>query len=258
MDVLSKEAIASRLNDEMDALTEMTWTLRQKVALAGRILNSEGHWRGLAGQITCRADSPTDTNMVTFGFGVGFDEACASDLSLVDKDLTPLDGSRMPNPGVRFHSWIYDKRPDVGCIVHTHPPACAALSMIGEPLAIAHMDATPLFEDCAFLPEWPGLPIGDEEGRIISEAMGGKHAILLAHHGILTAGATVEEATMLGVWMEHAAEMQLRARAIGAVKTIASGFATESRDFLRQPKVVNLTFAYFARRELRKDPTALL
>jgi L-fuculose-phosphate aldolase len=258
MEVRPKEAIASRLNSEMDALTEETWTLRQKVALASRILYAEGHWRGLAGQITCRANGPTDTDLVTLGFGVGFDEAQANTLSIVDKDLTPLAGSRMSNPGVRFHSWIYAERPDVCCIVHTHPPACAALSITGEALTIAHMDATPLFDDCAFLAEWPGLPIGDDEGRIISDAIGGKHAILLANHGMLTAGKTVEEATMLAVWMEHAAEMQLRARAVGAIKPIAPALASESRDFLRKPKILNLTFADFARREIRRDPTVLL
>jgi L-fuculose-phosphate aldolase len=258
MDAQPKRVIADRLNSDVDALPETTWTLRQKVALAGRILYSEGHWRGLAGQITCRATDPTDTDLITLGFGVGFDEACASTLSLVDRNLVPLDGSRIPNPGVRFHSWIYESRADVGCIVHTHPPACAALSMIGEPLTVAHMDATPLFDDCAYLSEWPGLPIGDDEGQIISEAMGGKHAILLAHHGLLTAGRTIEEATMLAVWMEQAADMQLRARAIGRIKPIADALALESRDFLRQSRVVNLTFAYFARRELRKDPSAIL
>jgi hypothetical protein len=37
--------------------------------------------------------------------------------------------------------------------------------------------------------------------------MGAKHAILLANHGLLTAASSIEEATMLAVWMEHAAEM---------------------------------------------------
>jgi L-fuculose-phosphate aldolase len=256
MNIQPKSAIASQLNQDMSELSGENWTLRQRVALASRILAAERHWRGLAGQITCRTNEPTD--MLTLGFGVGFDEACASSLSLVDKDLRPLGGSRMPNPGIRFHAWIYAKRSDVTAIVHTHPPACAALSMIGEPLAIAHMDATPLFDDCAYLAEWPGLPIGDEEGIIISDAMGGKHAILLANHGLLTAGSTIEEATMLAVWMEHAAEMHLRARAIGPIKPLAPDLAAESRDFLRKPKVLNLTFAYFARREIRKDPGAVL
>lgn len=258
MNIQPKDTIATRFNKDASEIAEGGWTTRQKVALAGRILFSEGHWRSLAGQITCRANGPTDTDMITVGFGVGFDEAIAGTLSLVDQNLVALAGSRMPNPGVRFHSWIYSKRPDVAAIVHTHPPACGALSMIGEALAIAHMDATPLFEDCAFLPEWPGLPIGDEEGRIISEAMVGKHAILLANHGLLTAGSSIEEATMLAVWMEQAADMQLRARAIGAVKPIAPALARESRDFLRSSKIVNLTFAYLGRRELRRDPDVLL
>src|SRR6202012_3297848 len=152
----------------------------------------------------------------------------------------------------------YAKGPELGPLPHPHPPACAALSMIGEPLAIAHMDATPLFDDCAFLPEWPGLPIGDDEGVIISEAMGSKHAILLANHGLLTAASSVEEATMLAVWMEHAAEMHLRARAIGPIKEVAPELAAESREFLRKPKVLGLTFAYFGRHELPKDSSVIL
>jgi L-fuculose-phosphate aldolase len=164
----------------------------------------------------------------------------------------------MPNPGVHFHAWIYARRPDVRAIVHTHPPATAALAITGEPLVVTHMDATPLYEDCAFLPEWPGLPLGDEEGRIISEAMGDKHAILLAHHGLLTAAATIEEATLLAIWMEQAADMQLRARAVGPIKPIRPELARDSRDFLRKPKVLGLTFAYYARRELRMASTAIL
>lgn len=257
MKIQEKNQIASQVNQEMGALNTGSWTEREKLALACRILFDEGHWRGLAGQITARL-SPDATDMLTLGFGVGFDEACASSLVQVDQRLQPLGRSDMPNPGVRFHAWIYANRPDVHAIVHTHPPACAALSMTGEPLAVAHMDATPLFDDCAFLPEWPGLPIGDEEGQIISQTMGSKHAILLAHHGLLTAGRSIEEACLLAVWMEHAAQMQLSARAMGPIKQIAPELARESRDFLRKPKVLALSFANFARRVLRADGGVLL
>jgi L-fuculose-phosphate aldolase len=250
-----KDRIAARLDQEMAALAGASWTPRQKVALAARILGTEGHWRGLAGQITCRVDDRDA--MLTLGLGVGFDEATASTLSLVDQKLVTLEGP-MPNPGVRFHAWIYAKRPDVRAIVHTHPPATAALAMTGEPLVVAHMDSSPLHDDVAFLPEWPGLPIGDDEGVIISKAMGDKHAILLSNHGLLTAAATIEEATLLAVWMEHAADMQLRARAVGPIKPIKPELARESRDFLRKPKIVELTFGNFARRELRRDPSAIL
>jgi ribulose-5-phosphate 4-epimerase/fuculose-1-phosphate aldolase len=74
---------------------------------------------------------------------------------------------------------------------------------------LAHGGAQRSFERCplycAYLPEWPGPPIGDEEGRIIHEAPGDKRAILLAHHGQLVATATIEEAAVLAVFVERTA-----------------------------------------------------
>ena len=140
---------------------------------------------------------------------------------------------------------------------HTHPPAVSALSMIGEELAVAHMDATPFFEDCAYLSEWPGLPIGDDEGDIIATHLKKKRSILLAHHGLLTAGATIEEAAVMALWLEQAADIQLRARAIGPILPILPERAKESHDFLVKPEITALTFAYFARRVLRAAPETI-
>ena len=64
-------------------------------------------------------------------FGLGFDEAQASNMVLVDDDLNLLEGDGMVNPSNRFHLWIYRHRPDVNAIIHTHPPYCSALSIVG-------------------------------------------------------------------------------------------------------------------------------
>ena len=143
-------------------------------------------------------------------FGLGFDEARASNIVLVDDDLQLLAGDGMVNPSNRFHLWIYRHRPDVTAIVHTHPPYCSALSIVGGPLKVSHMDTSMFYDDCAFLPEWPGAPIGDEEGRIIR---GDRRQArdLLAHHGQLVATKTIEEAAVLSVFIERAARLQLLA-----------------------------------------------
>jgi hypothetical protein len=65
------------------------------------------------------------------------------------------------------------------------------------------MDMTLLHNDCAFLSEWPGVPIANQEGGIISKALSNRRCILLAHHGQLTLGAYVEEATYLVVYLER-------------------------------------------------------
>jgi L-fuculose-phosphate aldolase len=252
-----KESLRSRVDRELAAFAKASpWNAKQKLALACRMLAARGHWEGgLQGQISARGEQPG--TYWTLRFAEGADEAQASRLLLIDGDLNCLNEDSIPNPATRFHVWVYRERPDVQCIVHTHPPAASALSMVGEPLAVAHMDATPFHNDCAFLDRWPGLPIGDQEGEIIAGTLQEKRAILLANHGLLTAGRSIEEAAVLAIWMEQAADRQLRARAIGPVRPVPADLAQEAHDFLVKPEIMALSFGYFARDTLRKWPECI-
>lgn len=228
---------------------------REKVALTCRALFDAGHDSGLAGQITARADEPG--TYYTQRLGLGFDEITAANLLLVDEDLNVLDGDGMANPANRFHSWIYRARPDVGCIVHTHPFHVAALSMLEVPLMVSQMDIAPLYDDCAFLPDWPGVPVGNEEGEIISAALGDKKAILLAHHGHVVAGASIEEACSLAMLIERGAKLQLAAMAAGTIAALPDRLAREAHDWTLTPKRSLANFAYYARRALANHPDTL-
>jgi len=240
-----KQDFIDRVSREMAAdFAAADLPARDALAGACRILAREGHESGLAGQVTARADRPGA--WWTLQFGYGFEEATSERMVLVDEDLQPLAGGR-PNPGVRFHIWIYRKRPDVMAIVHTHAPYASALAATGERLHTIHMDSA-MLHGCAHLAEWPGVPVADDEGRIISGALGEAKCILLANHGLLTAGASVEEATYLAVFFERAARMQLRAMAAGGFKEVKRELAEEARAFLLQPSIVRATFAYWLRR----------
>ena len=216
---------------------------REALAAACRILAREGHESGLAGQVTARAERPGA--WWTLQFGYGFDEATPERMVLVDEDLRPLEGGR-PNPGTRFHIWIYRKRPDVNAIVHTHAPYASALAATGQPLKVIHMDSA-MLHGTAHLADWPGVPVADDEGRIISAALGNAKAILLANHGLLAAGASVEEAAYLAVFFERAARMQLRAMAAGGFREVKPELAEEACRFLLQPSIVGATFRYWTR-----------
>lgn len=254
--VRPKEAYLESTSRNMDKFFKVPdWTPQQKVALTCRILYGEGHESALAGQITMRGPRPNTYWMLSFG--LGFDEATATNIVLCDDDLNLLEGEGFVNPSNRFHLWIYRHRPNVNAIVHTHPPYVSALSLVGEPLKPAHMDTTMFFDDCAHLPEWPGVPVGDEEGRIINDALGDKRAILLAHHGQLVACGSMEEACVMAVFVERAARMQVLARSIGEIKPINPEHAKEAHDYRLKPKAVGATFHYFARRVLREGNEAL-
>ncbi|AUG78342.1 class II aldolase [Kitasatospora sp. MMS16-BH015] len=231
------------------ALPDHGFTLRQQLALTCRILFDAGHDSGLAGQITARAERPG--TYYTQQLGLGFDEITEDNLLLVDEDLNVLEGEGMANPANRFHSWVYRARPDVNCLIHTHPRHVSALSMLETPLVVSHMDLCPLYEDCAFLPQWPGIPVGNEEGELIAAALGDKRALLLAHHGQLVATASVEESCVLAVLVERAAELQLLASAAGPIRPIPAPLAREAHDWTSTPTRSRATFAYYARRALR-------
>ena len=235
-------------SDPRRALTRSAW-----------ILADEGHESGLAGQLTARGPRPE--TFWTLPLGLAFDEAEEASWLLIDDSLEVLDGKgsygiREPNPATRFHLWIYRVRPDVASIVHTHPPAASALAAAEQPLIVAHMDATPLFDDTAFLPDWPGLPTADREGELISAGLGGKHALLLAHHGLLAAGRSVQEATFLAVFMERMARQQIDAAKVGGAKPIDAAEARRARDFLRTDRIMGLTFDAWSRRAERRRPAA--
>lgn len=233
-------SLSQLVNDPRAHLTHCAW-----------ILSDEDHESGLAGQLTARG--PRDNCFWTLPLGLAFGEATPDSWLLIDNDMHVLEGAgshgiREPNPATRFHLWVYRSRPDVNAIVHTHPPAASALAAAKVPLVVAHMDATPLFEDMVFLPEWPGLPTADREGELISASLGQAHALLLAHHGLLTAGRSVQEACFLAVFMERMARLQINAAAVGGVVPIDAVQARRARDFLRTDRIMNITFDAWVRK----------
>lgn len=253
---LDKETIKTRALARMsEVIADEDWTPIEKVALACRILFHSGHDAGLSGQLTARVPG---VGFVTQRLGLGFDEAAVSNLLVVTEELQVVSGQGMPNPANRFHSWIYNARPEVNCIVHTHPTYTAALSMLEIPLQIAHTDSCVLHGEVGFLPRWDGVPVGNLEGEIIADALGNKKALLLGHHGLVTAACSVEEACYIALQFERAAQLQLLAMAAGKVVPVEVGAAAEAHDWLLQPKRVAASFAYYARRVLRTDESCLL
>lgn len=252
---LGKSTLFSQSTQRMNQhFEDSPYSLRQKLALTCRILFDNGHDSGLAGQITGRTGTPGE--FYTQRLGLGFDEISENNLLLVDEDLNVLEGDGMPNPANRFHSWVYRARPDVNCIIHTHAVHTAALGMLEQPLLISHMDNCVLYDDVAFAANWPGIPVGNEEGEFIASALGKKRALLLSHHGLLIAGSTVEEACVLAIAFERAARMQLLANGAGEIKPIDPALGAEAHDWVLRPKRNTIAFEYYARRSLKNPRNA--
>ncbi|KIY01105.1 uncharacterized protein Z520_02657 [Fonsecaea multimorphosa CBS 102226] len=244
----SKGYFDTRATKEMqEHLKIPSRTLQETLACACRLVAAKQEDAGLAGQITARS-ARGDGFYWTLRFGLGWEEARPEDFIEVDGDLNTVTGRGMPNPATRFHLWVYAARPDVQSIIHVHSLWVQSLVAARQPLVVAQMDMTPFYGKCGFLADWPGVPIADQEGVIISEALGPvNHSILLAHHGLLTTGKSIQEATYLCVYLERAASIQVRAAPYGHLKPVDSELATEAGAYLLQDRIVNATFEYWWR-----------
>jgi L-fuculose-phosphate aldolase len=250
------EQIRRRIaSDIAETISKSRFSELEKIALACRCLSDQGHANTLAGQISVRLD---DGSFWTTGFDVGFADASVSNLVRVNDKLEVVEGKGMANPATRFHLWVYSKRPDIRSIVHTHPPHASVLAMCGQPLVVSHMDMMMFHEDVALLDKWPGVPLANEEGELISTALGNKNSILLANHGILTAGDTLQKAVYLAVHLESAARLQLLSCSSGYKPLpVEAELASDAKRFLTSSKFVDATFEYWCRQSAKRYPEAV-
>jgi L-fuculose-phosphate aldolase len=252
--VLVDEAV-ERAKRQTAAMPEQGWPPLLKMALAARILGDEGHGDTLAGQITCRSTIDGAGAMWTGRYGVLLGEMTQADFLLVDGALRVRRGQGFPNMATRFHMHIYEQRPEVECVVHTHPPASSALAITGKSPTIEHMDVMGLYDDVGFLEHWPGIPFGDEEGELIAGVLApNRSAALLAHHGLVVTGRTLDEAVYRAWFFERAARMQLDALSVAGsepLPTVRRDIAIKAREWRLNAGPVRAHFDAWARRVLR-------
>jgi L-fuculose-phosphate aldolase len=238
-------------------LVHPQYTMHQKLALSARILADFGQGETLSGQVSCRGeDMDGDVSMWTGVYGKAFDEYNTKDfIRIVSRagKFEVVEGTGAPNLATRFHLHVYRNRSDAQCIIHTHPLHTTALSQLGVPLFISHMDHMALYKDVAFLPNWPGVPFGDEEGSIITNVLAPSyHAGLLAHHGMIVMGKTIEEATYRAFFFERAAQVQMEMMAANGgrmdrLPQVDNTLAEIARDWRITEGPVNAHFYTWAR-----------
>jgi L-fuculose-phosphate aldolase len=120
---------------------------------------------------------------------------------------------------VFIHTWLYRTRPDVQCVVHVHPSTVVLFTICNKPLLpiFGAYDPSGLRLLVQGLSTYPrSITVSNEKlGQEFAAAMGGKAACLMRGHGITTAGAGVEEATITAIKLNDLAEMNYRAALLG-------------------------------------------
>ncbi|HUY07503.1 MAG TPA: class II aldolase/adducin family protein [Acidimicrobiales bacterium] len=218
------------------------------IVTASHILGDEGLGDMLWGHVSIR--DPEGRGLWMKAHLFGFEEIERENVLLISFDGEILEGSGRRHGEYPIHTEIMRARPDVNCVVHTHPFHAVAFAATQQPLLPMSHDATP------FTP--PDIPRFTRTGELITTAelgadlartLGDRPALLIPHHGVAVAGPTVSAAVMSTILLEHACASQLAARDI---KTWSSDEeALSKRSVCWSPTQFDIGWDYFVRKSER-------
>lgn len=139
--------------------------------------------------------------------GIGLRECQRFDLILIDGQGQVLEGTVKPTKEVMTHLAIYRVRQEVGGIVHYHAPYCTAYAVKNLSLPLSTLHARRILKDVPLITTHPEG--SSELARAVSEAAKNKEisGLLLADHGLMAMGSTLQQAQYKAELMEESARI---------------------------------------------------
>lgn len=188
---------------------------KQRLAAAFRLFGHFGFDEGAAGHITARDPERLDHFWVN-PLGMNFKRIRVKDLILVNHEGEVVEGTWPLNQAAfMIHSHIHAARPDVVAAAHAHSIYGKSWSSLRRPLDPLTQDACAFYGDHAVFADYTGVVLEHAEGQRIADALGDNKAAILANHGLLTVGQSVDEAAWWFITMERSCQAQLLAEAAG-------------------------------------------
>ncbi|HJU66593.1 MAG TPA: class II aldolase/adducin family protein [Gemmatimonadaceae bacterium] len=191
---------------------------RREIVTVCKRLYDRGLIAGAEGNVSVRL--APDRILVTPS-GMSKTDVAVEDLVEVEPDGTPLRGNRRPSSEIAVHLRIYARRADVTAVVHAHPPVATGFAVAGEGFSGC------VLPEMIFQVGWVPLVPYDTPG---TEALADRfepyldahEAFLMANHGAITVGPSLELAHQRMESLEHAARILFTARLLGRVNELTA------------------------------------
>lgn len=221
--------------------------LKEKLAYSCNILAMEGHWDNILGHVSFRIPGQNRILMKPHSFG--FEEIRPQHIIVVDIETgKKVDGKYERHSEVFIHTEIMKARPDVNCVVHSHPPYATAFGALGQRIrpvsheGVIFHEGLPIFDYTTQLIRTPEL------GVEVAKSLGQCRGLLMKNHGSTVVGETIEVATLYAIFLEKAARIQLMATASGDPSWTSDEEAVLKYDQIYTPHRLGTMWEYFVRR----------
>jgi L-ribulose-5-phosphate 4-epimerase len=193
--------------------------LREEVWRANMALPENGLVTWTSGNVSGR--DPESGLVVIKPSGIMFDELTPENMVIVDLEGRVIESELGPSSDTASHLYLYQHRPDVMGVVHTHSNYATAFAAVGKPLpacltAMADEFGGPV--PCGGYAQIGGEQIGAEILRVIGDSP----AILMKQHGVFTIGKSVQKALKAAIMVEDIAKTIWLAMQIGQVEELST------------------------------------
>ncbi len=179
--------------------------LRRDLVTVGKRLFDFGMAFGTSGNIS--AVVPGTQMALLKRTGVCLGDARPDDYLLVDFEGNVLEGEGRPSKEHRFHTGIYRARPDVGAVVHVHPPYATAFSVVADVLPIITAAGK---ANLGRVPTIPAYPAGSAElaQAVVNQLLDPSvKAVLMEAHGVTAVGPDIVKASYAACLLEESARV---------------------------------------------------
>lgn len=204
------------MNDSAEDSNE----LRARVIATARSMNTSGINVNKSGNVSVRCRRGARPGFLLTPSGVPYERLDAQDIVFVD-DAGEAVGRCEPSSEWRFHAAIYAARAELVAIVHTHSPCATALACQGLSIPAFHyMVAVAGGHDirCADYATFGTQALADNAVVALRD----RKACLLAHHGVIACGRSLDAAFALALEVENLARTYVAVRSLGAPRILGS------------------------------------
>jgi L-fuculose-phosphate aldolase len=225
---------------------------KEQLILAGKVLVAEGQDDFTRGHISFRL--PDETNLFFMkAHSIGLDEITVQNILTIDLEGNVVAGTARRHSEVYIHSEIFKVRPDVNCVIHTHPTYSIALSATGRALKCYSQPGALFYKALGSYTDTINLIRSQTMGAGVARALGNGRAVLLKNHGVVVTGATIAEAVIGTIMLENGAMVQLLVEAAGypALEFSRADIEKLKAD-ISQPEQFTINFDYLVRRVKRR------
>ncbi len=187
-------------------------SMRRALVDTAKLAYREKLFSGTSGNLSILLEA--ERLMLITPTSVRYEQLSPEDIVLMQLDGTVVEGTHCPSSEWRMHAQVYARCPGILAQVHTHSPYATAFAAAHRAIPACLIEMTCFLGGTVPCADY--APPGTEAvGLRCAEVLPGHGGCLLANHGVLAVGGSLQEALLRAEYIEDAAHISLLSMQLG-------------------------------------------